>query len=40
MKWVIVLIANEPYINKALEGINNIRENGNWKDDIVLLVYD
>jgi len=40
MKWVIVLIANEPYINKALESINNIRENGKWKDDIVLLVSE
>ena len=38
--WVIVLISNEPYINKALNSIKEIRSVGQWVDDIVLLVYE
>ena len=33
--WVIVLISNEPYINKALNSIKEIRSVGQWVDDIV-----
>ena len=40
MKWVIVLISNEPYINNAIKTINDIKTNGKWKDDIVLLVSE
>ena len=36
--WVLVFISNEPYINKAFDSITLARTNGNWKDDIVLLV--
>ena len=38
--WVIVLISNEPYINKALNSIKEIRSVGQWVDDIVLLVSE
>ena len=37
-KWAIVLFSNGPYINKAFSTIDNIRNVGLWKDDIVLLV--
>ena len=37
-KWVLVFFANEPYIKKAFDSIYLARTNGNWKDDIVLLV--
>lgn len=39
-KWTIVLVSNEPYINKCLQSIKLIKEIGNWKDDIVLLVSE
>ena len=35
-----MLVSNEPYINKCLQSIKEIKEIGNWKDDIVLLVSE
>jgi hypothetical protein len=37
-KWVIVLFSDEGYIDKALNTIREVRQNGLWKDDIVLLI--
>jgi hypothetical protein len=37
MKWVLVLVANEPYIDRALQTISQARTVGEWHDDIVLL---
>lgn len=39
-KWTIVLVSNEPYINKCLQTISQIRNIGKWKEDIVLLVSE
>jgi len=36
--WVIVLFSDEPYIQKALNTIHAVRNNGSWKEDIVLLI--
>jgi lipopolysaccharide biosynthesis glycosyltransferase len=37
-KWVLVFLSNEPYIRKAFSSIKMVRNEGQWKDDIVLLV--
>ncbi len=37
MKWVLVLLANEPYIERALHTIFQARSVGEWHDDIVLM---
>jgi hypothetical protein len=36
--WVLVLLSNEPYIEKAKVTIIAARGIGNWQDDIVLLI--
>jgi hypothetical protein len=36
--WAIVLVSNEPYIERALQTILEIRHNGKWEDDIVLMI--
>jgi lipopolysaccharide biosynthesis glycosyltransferase len=36
--WVLALIANEPYIERAKTTIVECREIGDWCDDIVLMV--
>jgi hypothetical protein len=36
--WVLALIANEPYIERAKRTIAECRDTGGWQDDIVLLV--
>jgi hypothetical protein len=37
MKWVLTFLANEPYIDRALQTIVQARTVGEWHDDIVLL---
>lgn len=37
MKWVLVLLANEPYIDRALQTIYQARTVGEWTEDIVVL---
>ena len=37
-RWVLVFIANEPYIEKAITTILQARQVGEWRNDIVLLV--
>ena len=36
--WVLVLLANEPYIERAKKTIIECRVMGDWQDDIVLMV--
>jgi hypothetical protein len=36
--WVLALIANEPYIERAKTTIMECREVGDWQDDIILMV--
>lgn len=36
--WAMVLFSNEPYINRALQTILEIRVIGKWDDDIVLML--
>jgi len=36
--WVLVLLANEPYIERAKKTITECRFIGDWQDDIVLMV--
>lgn len=37
MKWVLVFVANEPYIGRAFQSIQKARTIGEWRDDILLL---
>jgi hypothetical protein len=37
MKWVLVLVANEPYVDRALQTIQQARTTGEWQDDIILM---
>ncbi len=37
MKWVLVFVANEPYLDRAFQSIFKARTIGEWKEDIVLL---
>jgi len=37
-KWVLVFLSNEPYIERAFDSIQLARKDGEWVDDIVLLV--
>jgi hypothetical protein len=36
--WVLILLANEPYIERAKTTIMECRSTGDWQDDIVLMV--
>jgi hypothetical protein len=37
MKWVLVFVANEFYIERAIQTIQQARSIGEWKEDIVIL---
>jgi hypothetical protein len=36
--WAMVLFSNEPYIEKALISILQVRQIGQWQDDIILML--
>jgi hypothetical protein len=37
MKWVLVFVANEPYVGRAFQSISSARTIGEWRDDIILM---
>ena len=37
-KWVIVLITDAPYFSRVAQTIQEVREEGRWQEDIVLLI--
>ena len=37
-RWVLIFIADDPYIEKAIVTIASARQVGEWRDDIVLLL--
>lgn len=39
-QWAIVLFCNEPYINKTMQTIYEIRTIGQWGDDIILMIQN